>query len=113
MAPNVRFLVKSATLNLAQAHIASPRSRKSKSRTNKIVDELTQEHASKYLAGFQYDSFHSKLEVSTFAGQLTTPLARLIRASRILKTMADACWMRSDLRRYAIVGMRVLLRASD
>jgi hypothetical protein len=78
-----------------------------------LPDEVSHEHASKYLAGFEYDSGHSKLEASTCAGQLVTPLARLIRASRIVNTMANACWMLSDLRMSTLLGMKLLLRPSD
>ena len=40
LAANVRFLIKSATLNLAPANSTVPQSRKAKNRSNKIVDEL-------------------------------------------------------------------------
>lgn len=62
-----------------------------------LGEDVTEEHAKRFLAAFSYDSGHSKLGAAAFGGEILSPLARFIRLDRIWWSVVDCCQKLGDL----------------
>ena len=63
-----------------------------------VTDEITVEHAERFLAALEYVSSHRAIAAANSAGAILHPLDRLLRAIQIWSGLRDCCSCLSQLR---------------